>query len=228
MSYYLTLAEVESYLRKSAQAVGLDWGIAEEAGKAARWLAAFGLPGPECTLNHLLGLRGLDYRMFAPDVNATPWKSNPSKPGDGLLCPIITGAAIADRSAQLLEGKKFELGQTAYPLLLAATIGQAARCHKTVFTTRWAGVRVSCFENGLSIEGSQDDLILTQAEKVTCYQDDLTKPQALPSTLAYPIDEDTFKRIDALAFQTYAPATEESRSGAGAELIPGSDAAPRP
>ena len=33
MSYFLTLAEVESYLRKSAQAVGLDWGIAEEAGK---------------------------------------------------------------------------------------------------------------------------------------------------------------------------------------------------
>jgi len=213
MSYYLTLAEVESYLRKAAQAVGLDWGIAEEAGKAARWLAAFGLPGPECMLIHLLGLRGLDYRLFVPDVNAKPWKSK-----DGLLCPIITGAAIADRCAQLLEGKKIELGQTDYPLLLAATIGQAARCHKTVFSTSWASVRVSCFENGLSIEGSQNDLILRQAEKVTICQEKLTTPQQLPSTRAYPIDKDIFKRIDTLAFQTYAPATEESRAGAGAGL----------
>ena len=213
MSHYLTLAEVESYLRKSAQAVGLEWGIAEEAGKAARWLAAFGLPGPESTLTHLLRLRGMDYRVFVPDVNANPWKSK-----NGLLCPIITGAAIADRSAQLLEGKKIELEQTAYPLLLAATIGQAARCHKAVFTTSWAGVRVSCFENGLSIVGSQDDLVLQQAEKVTIYQENLKTPQALPSTLAYPIGEDTFKRIDTLAFETYAPATEESRAGAGAGL----------
>ena len=132
MSHYMTLAEVESYLRKSAQAVGLDWGIAEEAGKAARWLAAFGLPGAEFTLNHLLGLRGLDYGLFVPDVNAKPWrsksqKSESQKAKGGLLCPIITGAAIADRSVQLLEGKTIELGKTAYPLLLAATIWLGSR-----------------------------------------------------------------------------------------------------
>lgn len=213
MSYYLTLAEVESYLRKSAQAVGLDWGIAEEAGKAARWLAAYGLPGPECMLAHVLGLRGLDYPMFTPDVSKTPWQSS-----GGMLCPIITGAAIADRSAQMLEGKKFELGAIAYPILLAAIIGQAARCHRTVFTTAWADVRVSCFENGLSIDGPLENLITRQTGKVSCYQDSLSEPQSLPSTLAYPIDEDTFKRIDTLAFQTYAPATEESRAGAGAGL----------
>ena len=118
----------------------------------------------------------------------------------------------------MLQGKKFELGVTAYPILLAATIGQAARCHQTVFTTAWADVRVSCFENGLSINGPLENLTIEQTDKVSCYQDKLTDPQSLPSTLAYPIDQDTFKRIDALAFQTYAPATEESRAGAGAGL----------
>ena len=54
----LTLAETESYLRKAARACGLDWGIAEEAGKAARWLAAFDLPGPELLLAHLQHLAG--------------------------------------------------------------------------------------------------------------------------------------------------------------------------
>ncbi|MEM7564065.1 MAG: DUF3726 domain-containing protein, partial [Pseudomonadota bacterium] len=211
MSYRLTLAEVESYLRKSAQAVGLDWGIAEEAGKAARWLAAFDLEGPEYTLNHLLELRDQDYRRFIPDVKKSPWQAS----GD-LLCPIITGAAIADRSAGLLQGEKFELADVAYPLLLAATIGQAARCHRAVFTTAWADVRVSCFENGISIEGNRESLSMVRTESVSCYLDNLSEPQVLPSTLSYGIDENTFQRLDELAFQTYAPATEASRAGAGA------------
>ena len=60
MSYNFTLAEVESYLRKAARACGLEWGIAEEAGKAARWLAAFNLPGPEIMLAHLRHLQARD------------------------------------------------------------------------------------------------------------------------------------------------------------------------
>jgi hypothetical protein len=209
----ITLAEIESYLRKAARASGLDWGIAEEAGKAARWLAAFGLPGPELMLAHLQQLAGKDYRQFIPDCARDPWQA----PG-GLLCPVITGAALADRSAQLLGGHVFRLTTTAYPLLLAATVGQAARCHRRVFTTAWAGVRVSCFENGLSIEGDRADLQLARVDSVSCRLDELRKPQQLPSTLAYAIDSAVFEQIDALALQTYAPATEASRAGAGPSL----------
>jgi hypothetical protein len=213
VSYRLTLAETEFYLRKVARACGLDWGIAEEAGKAARWLAAFNLPGPEITLAHLQELKQKDFSVCIPDASRRPWLST-----GGLLCPVITGAALADRSARMLEGEVFELGPTAYPLLLAATVGQAARCHRSVFTTAWAGVQVSCFENGLSVEGNRDDLLLSQVDAVTCQQNNLTVPQQLPSTLAYEIDEETFKTIGELAFLTYAPATAESRAGAGAGL----------
>ena len=213
MSYRLTLVEAESYLRKAARARGLDWGIAEEAGKAARWLAAFDLPGPETTLAHLQQLPAGEYRQFIPDCSLEPWQA----PG-GLLCPVITGAALADRSTQMLDGHCFRLAVTAYPLLLAATVGQAARCHRTVFTTAWAGVRVSCFENGLSIEGNRDDLLLARVDSVSCQQDKLSEPQQLPSTLSYAIDYGLFQTIDQLAFQTYAPATEASRAGAGAGL----------
>ena len=213
MSYCLTLAETESYLRKAARACGLDWGIAEEAGKAARWLAAFDLPGPETMLAHLQQLPAGEYRQFIPDCSCEPWQA----PG-GLLCPVITGAALADRSLQMLSGHCFRLAATAYPLLLAATVGQAARCHRAVFTTAWAGVRVSCFENGLSIEGNRDDLLLERVDNITCQQDELSEPQQLPSTQSYAIDYDVFKAIDQLAFLTYAPATEASRAGAGAGL----------
>ena len=213
MSRLLTLSETESYLRKCARAVGMDWGIAEEAGKAARWLAAFELPGPECMLAHLLGLRGTDYRRFAPITDASPWRAV-----GGVLCPVITGAAIADRSARLLDGDTIQLGETAYPLLLAATIGQAARFHDTAFTTRWDGVTITCFGHDLAITGDEASLLTNQTTAVDCRHDPNAVPERHASTLAYPIDDETFRQIDSLAFETYAPATEASRAGAGAGL----------
>ena len=213
MSHLLTLSETEAYLRKCARAVGLDWGIAEEAGKAARWLAAFQLPGPECMLAHLLDLRGADYRRFAPVTDRSPWRAE-----GGLLCPLITGAAIADRSARLLDGETFVLGETAYPLLLAATIGQAARFHDTAFTTRWDEVAITCFGHDLTIRGDESALLADGTSAVECRHDPDAVPERHASTLAYPIGEQTFERIDALAFETYAPATEASRAGAGAGL----------
>jgi len=213
MKKLVTLAEIEFYLRKAARAVEIDWGIAEEAGKAARWLAAFNLPGAEFLLGHLQNIEGKNYRGFIPDCSQPVWQAE-----SAAICPIIAGAALADRSAQMLTGKEFELSNVAYPLLLAATVGQAARCHQTTFTTSWAGVSVSCYENGLSIDGNRSDLLLQKVDSVSCYQNEGTSPQQLPSTLSYSIDEDIWQLIDALAFRTYAPATDESRAGAGAGL----------
>ncbi len=208
-----TLAEIEFYLRKAARAVQLEWGTTEEAGKAARWLAAFNLPGPECLVAHLQNLNEQDYRSFIPDCSQQVWQAD-----SGIICPIIGGAALADRSKQMLEGKVFELGSVAYPILLAATVGQAARCHQTVFTISWAGVAVSCYENGISIEGNTDDLLLATTDSVKCTQNADSSPKQLPSTMAYAVDAKAWKTIDALAFKTYAPATDESRAGAGAGL----------
>ena len=201
-------------MRKAAQAIGLDWGNAEEAGKSARWLAAFGLPGAELMLAQLQQLEGHDYRDFIPDCSNENWQAK-----SGVQCPVVTGAALADRATRMLEGKEFNLATVAYPLLLAATVGQAARCHKTVLTTSWADVSVSCFENGLSIEGNRNDLLLAQTESVTCRQGTASSPQQLPSTMACAIDAEIWAEINKLAFRTYAPATEESRAGAGAGNI---------
>ncbi len=213
MSYYFTLAEIESYLRKAARASGLEWGLAEEAGKAARWLAAFDLPGPETMLAHLQNLAGKDYAAFIPRCDLEPWQAD-----GGPLCPIVTGAALADRSAAMLDGDELRLGKTAYPILLAATLGQAARFHRCAFTTRWADLRLDCFGNGLTIEGDRGSLLLAKVDRVSCCKSDATAPQQVASTKAYNIDEDVFKGIEALAFETYAPASEESRAGAGAGL----------
>ncbi len=208
-----TLAEIEAYVRKAAQGVGLGWGLAEEAGKSARWLAAFGLPGAEIMLTHLQQLDGNDYQRYKPTNLNGVWQ-----PRGEFLCPVITGAALADRSNEMLTGIEFELGTTAWPVLLAAAIGQAARYHHCTFTTNWAGISVSCYENGIRIEGNRDDLRLACTESVRCRQSTDNQPQAMPSTLSCAIDSDAWDKIDKLAFRTYAPATAESRAGAGAGL----------
>lgn len=213
MTYRLTLSETETSLRKAARAVGLDWGLAEEAGKAARWLAAFGLPGAAIMFAHLERLRGADYNEFVPDCGREPWQA-----AGGLLCPVITGAALADRSAQLVAGKQFELGRTAYPLLLVAILGQAARHHDVAFATAWAGVQVDCFGDGLCIQGAHDDLLCAETDAVHCRRNDSAVAEMRPSTRACEIDAAIFRRIDALAFETYVPASEASRAGAGAGL----------
>lgn len=213
MSYKPTLSEAESSLRKAARAVGLDWGLAEEAGKAARWLAAFKLPGPEIMLAHLQHIEGADYAGFIPDCGREPWQS----PG-GLLCPVVAGAALADRSARLVAGKELGLGRTAYPLLLAAALGQAARHHRTAFSVRWAGVQVNCFADGLQIIGARGDLLLAEADTVYCRRADDAVPEVSASTLACEIDDEAWRQIEALAFRTYVPASEASRAGAGAGL----------
>jgi hypothetical protein len=212
-----TLVEIEGYFRKVARATGLDWGLAEEAGKAARWLAAFNLPGPELMLSHLQNIEGEDYAQYKPiigsDAIGEAWQASSKT-----LCPIITGAALADRAKLLLNGHTIGLGSVAYPILLAATIGQASRCHNIIITTSWAGVKLSCYGNGIRIEGNRDDLWLDNIDAVSCQQTFDTSPEQIPSTLAYAIDSDVWRVVDELAFRTYAPATEQSRAGAGAGL----------
>lgn len=212
-----TLVEIEGHFRKVARATGLYWGLAEESGKAARWLAAFNLPGPELMLTHLQNIEGNDYEQYKPvigtDAISEPWQATGKT-----LCPIITGAAIADRAKTLLEGHTINLRSVAFPILLAATIGQASRRHDITITTSWANVKLSCYGNGIRIEGNRDNLWLDNVDSVNCQQTFGTSPEQIPSTTAYSIDSDVWQLVDQLAFRTYAPATEASRAGAGAGL----------
>ncbi len=213
MRIEVTLAEIESGLRKAARACGLSWGLAEETGKAARWLAAFDLPGPELALEHLHNLRGPDYQRFVPDCDAEPWKA----PG-GILCPIVTGAALADRASDLIDGRQVELAGTAFPLLLVATLGQAARFHDTCFAVEWSDLRVECMGQALRFDGPRLSLFAQAAPSVVCQHQPDAKPGMQASTQSYVIEQSVWRKVEALAAETYAPATEESRAGAGAGL----------
>ena len=85
-----SLNEVEALSRKAARGAGLSWGLAEEAGRATRWLVVHGLPGPEVLLAALTRLDGLPHEARAP---LDGWQARDT------LCPVTTGAALADTAA---------------------------------------------------------------------------------------------------------------------------------
>jgi len=106
MSY--SLNELASLCRKAARGAGYSWGMAEEAGRAARWLEAQGYLGAKALAGLLEATDGTP--PTAPNISSIWHAAQP-------LCPITTGAALVDHSFLLTDGP-IQLGPTRYPLLL--------------------------------------------------------------------------------------------------------------
>ena len=96
----ISFNEIEMTLLKAARGAGLEWGLAEEAAAAGRWLAGFDLPWAA----PLLGLfaTGDWHGAIAGDARCL----RPVAPHDW-LCPLRVGAFLSD------------LGAEAPPLILA-------------------------------------------------------------------------------------------------------------
>lgn len=75
----MSLNEVDAMVRKAARGAGLDWGLAEEAGRAARWLCAQGQDGVGAAAKALAG----------PKTDR---------------CTVSSGARLADCAADLRNG----------------------------------------------------------------------------------------------------------------------------
>jgi hypothetical protein len=85
----VSLNEIESLALKACRGAGMSWGLAEEAGRAACWLALRGLPW-----DRSLAARLEQSHLVSPPCLSPP-DIGPARAG-GLLCPIHAGAAISD------------------------------------------------------------------------------------------------------------------------------------
>ncbi|MBZ8118694.1 DUF3726 domain-containing protein [Roseovarius sp. LXJ103] len=197
-----SLSEIESLSRKAARGAGMSWGMAEEAGKSATWLAAADLPGPEALADLLERLHDQDLAEFAPVICADAWRA----PG-GALCPIRAGAALSDLGCSgetRIEG-------VIQPLLLLPFVVQAAEAPLVI---HWPGATFAC---GDALRGAATAL---------CGQADVlievaTAPEQpmMECALRYSPHAEAVAVLERFAQLTYAPETEASRvSGAGAGL----------
>lgn len=103
-----SLNEVEATARKAARGAGYAWGMADEAGRAVRWLCAHGIDG----CGALAGLVQAD--------------------GEAGVCPLVTGCMIAD-----LGVAQAEFAQVRVPVLVVpfvARMAQAKACRVALVT----------------------------------------------------------------------------------------------
>ena len=211
-----SLNEIETLSRKAARGAGLSWGLAEEAGKAARWLAAAGLPGPQVLADLLTRNDGRDYETLCPhEEHEGSWIAR-----GGTLCPLISGAALSDHAERLAQGGALSLGRTASPMLLLPYLDAAARLSGRDITVSWDDVTVTCGPAARPDPGADAALGVAIVDSVTIQcvspSDTATPP---PTESRADIPPETAARLDAFARRTYAPETPESRiSGAGAGL----------
>jgi hypothetical protein len=198
-SPYLSLAEIDALCRKAARGAGCPWGMAEEAGKAARWLASYGLPGPEA----LAGLLDAPRNCRCGNDDQAPG------------CALALGAQLSDE-AEAISRHGARFGAVSQPLLMLAQAGLAAADLGVPLALHWAGFRAISGRDGLSLE-----LVHTQdapvAADVACTPVAAPASPRPPSARARAVASAALDRLERLAALTYAPATDASRtSGAGA------------
>ena len=109
----LSLNEVEATAKRAARGAGYPWGLAEEAGKATRWLCSRDVDGCRALAKLLEQFDGEDITGWVPQTDSKTWTAR-----DGTLCPVATGAAISDLAPEIAaNGIRLEV--VAAPALLA-------------------------------------------------------------------------------------------------------------
>lgn len=213
------LYEIESLAKRAARGAGLDWGLAEEAGKALRWLLQRELPGPTLFVDLLTAQDKQPYADLAPLVDVNPWHA----PG-GCLSPLLTGPALSDRAKVLAADGGIKLAKTAAPLLLAPYLANVAKHTGKAVVLTWQGVEIMLTASETAVTGEMDQVTVETAPRVEIRTDHSSVlPDHLPRCKTvercHDLDDEVRTCLEAFAQRTYAPATDASRlAGAGAGL----------
>jgi hypothetical protein len=182
-------AEIRATATKAARGAGHDWGMAEEAGVAARVLESHDLPGVHVLARLLSGAGGPQRR----NAGCVPWRR----------CP--TGCPSRRRHPRRAGGG---------PLLLAAPLILIAREQGTSHTLRWDGAISAAPPTAWSAQGSVDADI---AARVSRWSPPRAGPMRRVARLAQPHpSRRRLGRAGTLAAKTLVPETAASRAlGAG-------------
>ena len=204
-----SLSEIDAQCKKAARGAGFAWGHAEEAGKAARWMAAMQLPGVILLAEYLLKYSKHPEHYQAPSLTGNDSDSNTS------LCPLVTGACFCDGLIEF-EDYVLRLDQVAYPLLLVRSVAMMSKQRQLTLVLSWEGTRIIFAQGRIQIL-EQSTLNASQTNQVTCENivDGVNEQGQLAGSFGQFVDDLHWQALAELAHHTYVPSTEESRLGAG-------------
>jgi hypothetical protein len=212
-----SLNEIDAAVRKSARGAGLAWGLAEEAGMAARWLEARRLGGLALFATLFEHHDGTSYEQVRVRATDRIWIA-----AGGVLCPIVTGAALADHAEGIAAGVAIETGPMLCPLILAPFVALATRAAGRALDLEWSGIRLRFDGDDAGLDGAPESLRVLHARRTACRlaRDHSTGPLLEARSSAVLVDPAIWARLDRFAQRTYVPASEASRvKGAGAGMI---------
>ena len=217
-----SLNEIQLQATKAARGAGLPWGVADEAGRAARWLEARGLAGLSALDGALECLSGPDWRRCFPIPKGSAWRAE-----SGEIDGLLAGMTLADRAGLPLPfaaGRALVLEAVRWPLLMApflAGIVQAKGARLAVSagpqTPRIGvgphAVTASC----RALEG----MALAEAVRIEAWGKGGMPPDLPRLDGSIPIDKEVYARLDRRAARTYVPESAESqaRGAGGSDLI---------
>lgn len=217
----LSLNQVEQTSRKAVRGAGLDWGLAEDAGRAVRWLEMAGLPGM-ASLQELLGaVDHADLFSLALQPGEAGWISQAVP-----MSPLLVGPAIADHLWLARSDDRqpeIILVNIAFPLLCAGYAGVAAAQSGCPLVLRWEGQTLNITPNGMTLNSDDQQPGQPFATRMTVRLGDSAERACLPQVRlkagSRQINARVLAALAVYAGKTCVQATDASRmAGAGAGL----------
>jgi len=238
-----SLGEIDAIARKATRGAGYSWGIAEEVGKAVRWLSTYGFLGAETLAEHLI-LSADKYQEMLPILSDQNSEEFIFDSQNTSICALSCCALINDLGHYLRDNKVLSFTNMSFPILAlpsAARVAEAYDISISFSLNDEANTFIYCDSNGIFIENKKDtppllsEITLSSFEnvnrtyvelnnfsvisssKVSLMRESIDdKNTHFPSPQSREISTETITILEKFAHKTYAPATEESRlRGAG-------------
>ena len=209
----VSMNEFDSMTRKAFRGAGYHWGEAEEAGKAATWLACrgFAVLGPVLHLLH-------EAQMRLPTMR--PMKEGHIVRAEGgLLCPVLAGIALSDEAGDLRAGREMQYGGLCAPLLIAPFLSATAIAAplRLVFHSHGGTIEACGSECALHMSPASADIVSASLQVLAPVT--LAGGAISVTDHALNVEAGQWEALSAYGARTYVPASVRSRlSGAGAGL----------
>lgn len=217
-----SLNEIQALATKAARGAGLPWGVADEAGRAARWLEARGFEGLSALDGALDRLSAPDWRRRLPIPDGAVWRAE-----GGEIDGLFAGIALADRTGGPIPragAGALVLSRVSWPLLtipFLATVAGALGERLAVSP----GPDMPVIEVGPHVISETcrniEGLPLAANVQVERVEGAAAVEGASRLDGSIPIDKEVYARLDRRAARTYLAESAESqtRGAGGGDLI---------
>jgi hypothetical protein len=207
---YVSLNEIDATVKRASRGIGLSWGLAEETGKAARWLAAHRIVGPDIVLSALETHAGRSIASMAPFEERGAWQAR-----GGVLSPLLAGARFSDE-AGVIGSTGLLLASVIYPVLLLPWVAWTAKDTNHAFEVSWPDAQIRVFPRGLDM-ARRGVAAYGQADvKIASIAAALPSDTLREHRFGIDVEPATWSLLQQFAHLSFVPASERSRlTGAG-------------